>query len=257
VNTVAVVNQKGGVGKTATTLGLASSARAAGQRVLVIDMDPQANATSGLGANLTAESLTAGDVLYTAKPGVAAQAITSTSWGKLVDCIPANLALAEREEETRRPAHEFRLRTSLEGVDGYDVALIDCQPSLGELVTNALVASNFALIVTKADIDSLTGLANVVETVSVIREHYNPALAVAGIVVNDLDLRVGEQRYRLDELRSTYGPLLWDPPLPHRARVIDAKGAKAPIHDYGYRAKDLVDAYDALSARLLKLPKGY
>lgn len=252
-----MVNQKGGVGKTATALGLASSLRAAGRRILVIDMDPQANATSGLAASVTTESLTAGDVLYTAKPGVATGAITSTSWGDLVDCIPATLALAEREEETRRPGHEFRLRTSLEGLDGYDVALIDCQPSLGELVTNALVAADFALIVTKADIDSLTGLANVLETVKVIREHYNPSLSVAGIVINDLDARVGEQQYRLEELRSTYGPLLWDPPLPHRARIIDAKGAKAPIHDYGYRAKDLVDAYDTLAARLLTLRKGH
>lgn len=252
---VAVVNQKGGVGKTATTLGLASSLRAADRRVLVIDMDPQANATTGLGAS--AEGLTSGDVLHSGKPGVAAQAITSTSWGTHVDCIPADLALAEREHDTGRPAHEFRLRTSLEGAEGYDLVLIDCQPSLGELVTNALVAADFALIVTKADIDSLTGLVNVTETVAVIGQHYNPELTVAGIVINDLDLRFSEQRYRLDELRNTYGTLLWDPPLPRRARIADAKGAKAPIHDYGYRAKDLVAAYDSLSSRLLELRKGH
>lgn len=251
---MAVVNQKGGVGKTATTLGIASSIRAAGRRVLVIDMDPQANATTGLGAGT--EGFTAGDVLHSGHPGVGAQAITSTRWGEHVDCIPADLALAEREHDTGRPAHEFRLRTGLEGVEGYDLVLIDCQPSLGELVTNALVAANFALIVTKADIDSLS-LANVTETVKVIGQHYNPDLAVAGIVVNDLDLRFGEQRYRLDELRSTYGALLWDPPLPRRARIADAKGAKAPIHDYGYRAKDLTAAYDNLTDRLLKLRKGH
>jgi chromosome partitioning protein len=255
VKIVAFVNQKGGVGKTATALGIASSIRSRGGRVLVIDLDPQANATSGLGAS--AEGFTSGDVLASGKPGVAAQAITSTSWGDEVACIPANIALAEREHETGRPAHEFRLRTSLEGVDGYDLALIDCQPSVGELVTNALVAADYALIVTEADIDSLVGIANVMETTAVIRQHYNPDLTVAGIVVNNLDRRAGEQKYRLAELQSTYKNLVWEPHLPHRTRIADAKGAKAPIHDYGYRARDVATIYDSLSARLLKLGRGH
>lgn len=253
--TFAVVNQKGGVGKTATTLGIASSIRAGTGRVLVIDLDPQANATGGLGAST--EGFTSGDVLASGKPGVAAQAVTATSWGERVACIPANIALAEREHDTGRPAHEFRLRTSLDGLDGYDLALIDCQPSVGELVTNALVAADYALIVTKADVDSLLGIASATETIAVIAQHYNPALTVAGIVVNDLDLRAGEQKYRLDELYRTYGDLVWKPHLPHRTRIADAKGAKAPIHDYGYRAKDLTGVYDRLSARLIELGKGH
>lgn len=134
---MALVNQKGGVGKTATTLGIASSIRHGGGKVLVIDMDPQANATSGLGVDITSETLTVGDAMAAGAAGVAADAITSTIWGDGVACIPADVHLAEREQETGVKGHEFRLRRSLEGIDGFDLVLIDCQPSVGELVTNA------------------------------------------------------------------------------------------------------------------------
>lgn len=253
MHTIAVVNQKGGVGKTATTLGIASSIRHSSGKVLVIDMDPQANATSGLGVSVDADTLTVGDAMAAGTPGVAADAIVASSWGSGVVCIPADVHLAEREQETGTKGHEFRLRRSLEGVDGYQLALIDCQPSLGELVTNAMVAADFVLIVTEADVDSLLGITNVMETVDAIRQYYNPRLQVAGIVVNNLDTRAAEQKYRLGELQDAYGPLVWDPYLPHRTRIADAKGASAPIHDYGYRSKDLAAIFDGIATRLTNL----
>jgi len=192
----AVVNQKGGVGKTAVTLGLASALRQRGRKVLVVDMDPQANAIAGLGVTGEPETLTIGDALAAAAPGIAADDITATGWGEAIACIPADVHLAEREQETAA-GHEFRLRRCLDGVDGFDVGLIDCPPSIGELVTNALVAASAALIVTQADVDSLLGVAHVLETIDVVRTYYNHDLEPAGIVVNALDLRAGEQRYRV------------------------------------------------------------
>jgi chromosome partitioning protein len=141
----------------------------------------------------------------------------------------------------------------LEGVDGYDVALIDCQPSVGELVTNALVAADYALIVTKAEIDSLMGIENMLEIIAVIKRHYNANLTLAGIVVNDVDQRSGEQQFRVSELHRNYAGLVWEPHLPHRTRIADAKGSSTPIHDYGYRAKEVSTIFDALTARLLAL----
>lgn len=245
------MNQKGGVGKTATTLGFASAMRHRGGKVLVIDMDPQANATTGLGVEVTSETLTAGDAMASGEVGVAMDAVRSTSWGSGVDCVPSDVHLAEREYETGGAGHEFRLSRSLEGIDGYDLALIDCPPSVGELVTNALVAADSALIVTEADVDSLMGVANVMDTIQAVKRYYNPRLGTAGIVLNNLDLRAGEQRYRLGELQEAYGVLVWEPYVPHRARIADAKGAQAAIHEYGYRAKDLTAIFDALVARLL------
>ena len=256
MHTVAIVNQKGGVGKTAMTLGIASAIRSKGGRVLVIDLDPQANATSGLGASGGPGVLTSGNVLASGKRGIAVQAISATSWGDGVYCIPADVALAEREHETGRRGHEFRLRNSLEGVDGYDLALIDCQPSVGELVTNALVAADYALIVSKAEIDSLVGIENMLEIIQVIKQHYNGDLKVAGIAINDVDLRSGEQQFRFAELRRNYGDLVWEPHLPHRTRIADAKGGSVPIHDFGYRAKEAIAVYDALTERLLSLGNG-
>lgn len=255
VPTVAVVNQKGGVGKTATVLGIASSLSHQGCKVLVVDMDPQANATTGLGVDVDGETLTIGDAMASGAPGIAGDAIISTSWGDGVTCIPADLHLAEREQETAGQGHEFRLRRALQGIDGYDLVLIDCQPSVGELVTNSLVAASQVLIVTQADVDSLLGVANVIDTIDAVRTYYHAQLVTAGIVVNGLDLRASEQRYRLAELEQAYGTLVWQPHVPRRARIADAKGARAPIHGFGYRARELTQAFDAITCRLLDLAK--
>ena len=101
----------------------------------------------------------------------------------------------------------------------------------------------------------LLGITNVVETVNAIRQYYNPRLGAAGIIVNNLDTRAAEQKYRVGELQDAYGPLVWDPYLPHRTPIADAKGASAPIHDYGYRSKDLAAIFDGIAARLTNLDK--
>lgn len=188
--TIAVANQKGGVGKTATTLGVVSSVRARGRRVLVVDLDPQANATEGLGIRTTSSTRTTGDVIAWNQKGVAVQAITATAWGDGVDCIPSATEVAERDKDTGL-GFEFRLRKALEGIDDYDLVLLDCPPSVGHLVGNAFVAADRALLVTTAAADSLRGIRNVMSSIEVVKEHYNPGLTIAGIVVNNLDRREG------------------------------------------------------------------
>lgn len=128
---VAVVNQKGGVGKTATTLGIVSSlARRDDHRVLVVDLDPQANATTGLGIDADPEAFDVGDVIYANTEGVAAEAITKSEWGDRVVCVPSSLAVAEREYDTALGS-ELRLRKALKGVcEDYDMTLLDCPPNV-------------------------------------------------------------------------------------------------------------------------------
>jgi len=260
--TMAVLNQKGGVGKTSTVLGLASALSQdpgpggkSPDQVLVVDADPQANATAALLPNgLDPEAFTLNDILEdTEDEGLAGQAIIKADWPG-VNLIPAVLDLAARDGEAAALGFEFRLRRALTGLDGYPVVLVDCPPSLGKLVVNALVAADQALIVTTAAAPSLMGVANVMKTISVVRQFYNPGLVVAGIVVNLLPAKQRESEFRLAELLADdeFGSLVWEPYVPARAIVAEAQGQGQPIHDYA-RGRDITAVYDALAARVLGL----
>ena len=252
VLTAAVVNQKGGVGKTTVTLGLAGAAMARGMKVLVIDLDPQANATTALG--VTDPSFDANDVLVADRPGAAADAITPSCWDGDVDVLAGGLTLAHRETDTGIGS-EFRLRTALEGIAGYQLVLIDCPPSLGRLTVNGLVAADAALIITEPAAPSLHGVELVLQTCKVISQHYNPTLRVAGIIVNKMPSQGSEASYRLDELRQAY-PYVWDPPVRPRVVLGEALGAHAPVQAFGRRAIGTAVALDALLGQLVDTPAG-
>lgn len=250
---VAIANQKGGVGKTAVTLGLASAASAAGLRVLVIDMDPQGNASTGLG--ITEPEYTSNDVLYADQRGVALDAIVDSPWPG-VSVIPANLSLAQRDADQQLGA-EMRLRKALDSpelVGKFDLVLIDCQPSVGKLVSNALIAATGVLIVTEPSIDSSTGVANIFTTISTVCEHYNPDLEVLGVILNRVPARSREADYRAAELGEAIGEHLWKPSIPMRTVLAEARGARDPIHSYGSRSADLIEVFDDFLTRII--PKG-
>jgi cellulose biosynthesis protein BcsQ len=248
VATLAVISLKGGVGKTSISLGLAATAWAAGHRTLVIDLDPQANATAGLDPE--PYEFTSNDVLADGRTGIAAEAIVASGWGPGIDVIPGERAL-EHRAHAEGPDSALRLRLTLAGaLDRYHTVLLDCPPSLGELTRNALAAAPAALIVTEPSYFALQGAEQALEAVEIARAATNLGLRPAGIVVNRVR-RSSEHAYRLDELRRAYPQLVLSPAIPDRAAVAAAQGAAAPLTALRTSgARDLTRLFTELSASI-------
>ena len=241
---VALLNQKGGVGKTTVTLGLASALARAGKRVLVVDLDPQASATWVLGVDPDSLEWSVADVLHRTP---AARAIVSTGWGSGIDVLPATNALQQREVGDPR-----RLAAALaEVVDQYDQILIDCPPSLGNLTRSGLTAARHAVLVVEPAALSLRGIGAVADLVDDIWDTHNPTLELAGVVVNRVPPTSSEADRRLDELTRIVGrKVVWQPVVPTRAIVNQALGERRPIHGYGSRGADVAAVFDALATTL-------
>lgn len=223
---LAVISLKGGVGKTSVALGLAATAWAAGHNTLVIDLDPQANATAALDPG--PHDFTTNDVLADGRAGVAADAIVPSGWGPGIDLIPGERAL-EHRAHAEGPDSALRLRMALSGaLDRYHTVLVDCPPSLGELTRNALAAAAAALIVTEPSFFALQGAEQALEAIEIARDATNLGLRPAGIVVNRVR-RSAEHTYRLAELRQAYPHLVLSPVIPDRAAMAAAQGAAMPI----------------------------
>lgn len=237
----AVVSLKGGVGKTTVTLGLTGAAQRRGLNVLVIDLDPQANASTSLDPQGVA--FTSNDVLADGRPGLLEQAVSPSSWtagAAKVGVVVAEPALEHRiaiplsdNDLTGARQQMSTLRRAMSGLSGWDLVLIDCPPSLGMLTRNALAAANGTLVVVEPGVFAVQGAHRALDAVEVVRRHANLALRPWGLAVNRVR-RTAEQTYRLAELEQAYrsasdGGLVLDPVLPDRAVLQQAQGACLPV----------------------------
>lgn len=253
---VAVLNQKGGVGKTTVTLGLTSAAWAAGHRALVVDLDPQASATWGVGVEPAEVELGAAEVLLDKRAGLAAKAIRPSAW-EGVDVLPMRSdPLHPPKDPTGADAHR-RLRRALAGVVAdYRWVFLDCPPELGGATRNALVAADLALVVAEPAALSVRGLAAVMTLIDDLWASDNPSLDLAGIVVNRVPAYHAEADLHVGELESLAGKrAVWRPFVPHRVAIARAMSDRYPIHGYGSRAGDALDAFDGLFAKLQKVAR--
>ncbi|MCU1392166.1 MAG: putative Soj/ParA-related protein [Ilumatobacteraceae bacterium] len=246
---VALLNQKGGVGKTTVTLGLASAAAEAGHRVLVVDIDPQASSTWVLGIDPETVEVSTAEVI--GKAG-AQDAIFESAWSELIHVMPASSRLQAREHGKPK-----RLREALHQVaEHYDAVLIDCPPSLGNLTTSGLTAADHAVIVVEPSALGLRGISAVADVIDEVWDEHNAELELAGVIVNKVPAVSGEADRRYEELTKIVGKkAVWQPTIPQRVIVNQAVGERRPIHAYGARSLEVSSAFDQLWKRLRKLTK--
>lgn len=228
-------------------LGLAAAAAKAGRRALVVDLDPQANATDALGVQ--DPEYTSTDVLHHGQAGAVAQAAVASTWDG-VDVVAADIALSERGEDTSIGS-EFRLREAMADLDGYDVVLMDCPPSIGRLTVNGLIAAEQVLIVTEPSKAGLDGVARMRESMEMVCKYHNPGLRLAGIIANEVPARGREAAMRLGELQDEYGDDVWLPAMPRRSVLAEAMGACRPVYEYGREAEPVTTILDQYFARLV------
>ena len=247
--TIAVSNQKGGVGKTTTAINLAASLAALDRRVLLLDLDPQSNATSGMGFSRSRERRDAYDVL-SGTP--AADAICETAFPNLW-LLPSGRDLVGAEIElVNEPEREHKLRAALEPVrDRFDFVLIDCPPSLSLLTVNALSASDSVLIPMQTEYFALEGVSELLETVERVRASFNPALTVEGIVLTMYDERTNLGRQVTDDIRNHLGGKVYETVIPRNVRLGEAPSFGKPVLAYDIKSRG-AEAYLALAREFLK-----
>ncbi|MEJ1307924.1 AAA family ATPase [Latilactobacillus sakei] len=246
---ISIANQKGGVGKTTTTINLAVCLADAGNRVLIIDSDAQGNATSGIGIQKSQVEKDIYDVLVDEIP--IKEAILKTNH-QHVDIVPATIQLAGAEIElTAQMAREMRLKLGLEAVlNDYDYVLIDCPPSLGQLSINAFTASNSILIPVQSEYYALEGLSQLLNTVRLVQKHFNPNLAIEGVLLTMYDARTNLGAQVIEEVRKYFGDRVYDTIIPRNTRLAEAPSHGVSIIDYDPKSRG-AEVYQELAKEVL------
>ncbi|MGX7132084.1 MULTISPECIES: ParA family protein [Enterococcus] len=250
---ISVANQKGGVGKTTTTVNLGACLAYAGKKILLVDIDAQGNATSGVGIRKPDVVKDVYDVLVNEEP--IKHAILPSSRENL-DIVPATIQLAGAEIElTSMMARESRLKTALEEVrDEYDFVFIDCPPSLGHLTINAFTASDSILIPVQCEYYALEGLSQLLNTVRLVQKHFNPTLKIEGVLLTMYDARTNLGAEVVEEVRRYFQEKVYDTIIPRNVRLSEAPSHGLSIVDYDLRSKG-AEVYQALAKEVLAREK--
>lgn len=242
---IAIINQKGGVGKSTTAINLAASLGDLGKRALVVDFDPQGNASSGFGVDKDELEQDVYDALMNDVP-IGDVIVPSPVEG--VDIAPATIQLAGAEIElVSVMARESVLRYVLESVRGsYDYIFIDCPPSLGLLTVNSLVAADSLLIPIQCEFYALEGLSKLLESMRMVKGRLNPKLDVFGVVMTMFDVRTTLSRQVVDEVRDYFGDKVFNTVIPRNVKLSEAPSHGLPINLYDARSKGAI-AYAELA----------
>jgi cellulose biosynthesis protein BcsQ len=242
---------KGGVGKTTITLGLASAAMSKGLRTLVIDLDPQCNASNGLGAVGEFEH-SAAEVLKKPRHNSVLKAIVASSWAKgqtgRLDVMAANPRLNLQNNTKPTFKSLWNLEQAISKIEAdYDLVIIDTPPSMSALTRMAWVASDRVLLVTEPSFNSLLGIENAMKAFTELRKSVNRQVSMFGIVINRLRPSVAEHQYRVNELEETYGEYLLSPAFEEKSAVQQSQGAGRSIHSWpGQSAAKIAIQFDSL-----------
>ncbi len=227
----AFANQKGGVGKTTTTINLAACLAEAGQRALVVDLDPQANATSGLGMRANGTST------YDLLDGVPLQELAkATRWENLFLVASRPELAGASVELSRRDDGERYLADALAQTEGFDYVLLDCPPSLGPLTVNALAASDRVVIPVQTEYYALEGLSQIVQSIELVKARLNPKLGITGVLLTMVDGRTRLSSEVSDEVRRHFGALVFDTVVPRSVRLAEAPSHGLPVSHYDRRS---------------------
>jgi len=251
---VALANQKGGVGKTTTAINLATGVAAVGKRVLIVDLDPQGNASTGLGISRADRDVGSYELLMGFAP-LAEAMLSAAVPGLFIVPSTADLAGAEIEliDMERR---SFRLRDALQpAVGGFDYVFIDCPPSLGLLTINALVAADSVMVPLQCEFFALEGLSMLIGTIERLRQLYNPELEIEGIVLTMFDRRNNLAGQVAADVRDHLGDKVYETVIPRNVRISEAPSHGTPALLYDHRCAGSI-AYMRLASEMLKRDSG-
>ena len=246
---LAIANQKGGVGKTTTAINLATGLSAVGMRVLLLDLDPQGNASTGLGLRRSETDLSSYDLLF---GDVAISEVAVPTKVPGLHVVPSSIHLSGAEIElVPEKRREYRLRDSIREALAYDYIIIDCPPSLSLLTLNALVAADAIVVPLQCEFFALEGLSHLVKTVERIRKHYNPALDIHGVLLTMFDRRNNLSMMVASDVRAYFGDKVYKTVIPRNVRVSEAPSHGMPAIVYDMNCSG-AQAYILLASEILK-----
>jgi chromosome partitioning protein len=256
---VSICSLKGGVGKTSVVLGLASAAWNRGLSTLVVDLDPQGDATMGLDVD-GERGTTVAEVLSSRGHQTISGSILPSGWGDgspgVLDVLPGSAESAALDIPRPGERSLRRLGQVLDGAEGYRLVLIDCPPSLGGLTRTGLVASDRAIVVSEPSLFSVTAADRALRAIHELRAAVAPSLQPLGVLINRYRDRSPEHRYRMEELIAMFGPLVLTPAINERSALQQAQGASQPVHRWpGSAAAELSETFNAHLSRIMRVDR--